>query len=46
MEDEKLYELLWNMFLACSMIFIIMMPTFCFRVSDKDYKKMKEQVRL
>lgn len=42
MEPEKVQEILNNLLLAGFILFIIMLPRFCFKVSDKDYKLLKE----
>lgn len=37
MSDEKFNEMIFNILFACGVIFIIMLPKLCFRVSEKDY---------
>ena len=44
MEDEKLKEIFWNVVLAAFMIFMILLPTFCFKVDPKEYKRLKDKI--
>lgn len=44
MEDEKLKEIFWNVVLAAFMIFMILLPTFSFKVDPKEYKRLKDKI--
>ena len=41
--EEKYQNMLFDLFVAAVILFIIMLPRFCFRVSEEDYRKAKEQ---
>ena len=40
--DDKTQDLIINLLVASAVIFMIMLPRFCFRVSEKDYEKFKK----
>lgn len=41
--EEKYENMLFDLFIASIILLIIMLPRFCFRVSEEDYKKAKQQ---
>ena len=41
--EDKTQEMIFNLLLAAGILLIVMLPRFCFRVSEEDYQKfMKE----
>ncbi len=45
MTDEKFNEMLFNIFIAACVLFIIMLPRFCFKASEEDIQKYKEIIK-
>lgn len=41
--EEKYQNMLFDLLVASVILFIIMLPRFCFRVSEEEYKRVKEQ---
>jgi len=41
--EEKYQNMLFDLLVAGVILFIIMLPRFCFRVSEEEYQKVKKQ---
>ena len=41
--EEKYQNMLFDLLVAGIILFIIMLPRFCFRVDENEYKRVKEQ---
>lgn len=41
--EEKYQSMLFDLLIAAFILFLIMLPRFCFRVSEDEYKKVKKE---
>lgn len=41
--EEKYQNMFYDLLIAAFILFLIMLPRFCFRVSEDEYKKVKQE---